>query len=202
MQLVLHEDDLLHVRRNPQHRLELGQQLVRRNDHIHLGLVDPVRNALIPQRRVNRHQRHVLLEAPVRRNQPLRPRLREDHNVLPRLLPELAQTPPEAGRRELRLDKVAPHVVAHLELLEDAPVRLHLVLLTEDLARADAPLRRVDLRHEVEHPLQGVDVVLQHLDVHLAGRVHAVVCDRGVVLLDDLGLRNGKEKKELSFVNL
>ena len=188
VQLVLHEDDFLHIRRHVQYALKLGQQLVGRDHGRYLRLVDTVRHTVIPERGVDRHHRHVLLEATVRRNHPFGPRFGKDDDVLLRLLAQLAQTATEAGGRVLRLDEVAPHVVAHAELLEHPSVRLHLVLLAQDLARTDAPLGGVHLRDEVEHTLERVDVVLHHLYVHLTGRIDRPVRDRAAVLLDDLGL--------------
>lgn len=189
VQLVLHVDDGVHVGQLLQQRLELGQQIVAGDDDRRLRLLDAVDDAVVAERRVDRHDGDVLLEAAVGGDHPLGARLRKDDDVLERLLAELAQRPPELRGEALDVDERAPLVVAHFVLLEDAPVRLPLVLLAEDLSRAQAALVRVNFRRIVEHLLQRVDVRLEHLHVKLTRRLNRPVRDLLLIARDRLRLQ-------------
>ena len=81
--LVLHEDEVLDRGRLTQHVLELGQELVSGDDVGDLGLVDAVRDGVVPEVGVQRDEGERLLEAAQRAHQPLLLRLGEDAHVLP-----------------------------------------------------------------------------------------------------------------------
>lgn len=73
-------------------------------------------------------------------------------------------------------------------LLEESAVRLHLILLSQDLPGTEALLVAVHLNNPEEHLLQSLDLFTLEHDVHRPRGVDASVGDSGVIFGDWPGL--------------
>lgn len=165
-----------------------------------------MRHAIIAQCGVYSYNGHCLLEATMRCDHPFGARLSKNNNILSSILSTLAQTAPERRSRAIGLNEILPLILAHIVLLEDTSIRLHLILLAENLTRAQTTFVRMHLSHIVEHLLQCVDVILQHLHVHLTWRFDGAIGQRMLIRTDNARLKDSNERKlvcfEIIFYNL
>lgn len=158
-----------------------------------------MRHAIITQCGIYSYNGQCLLEATMRRNHPFGARLRKDNNILSCALSTFTQTAPEGRGHTIGLNEILPLILAHIVLLEYASIRLHLILFAEDLTCAQATFVRMHLGHIVEHLLQRVDVVLQHLYVHLTWRFNGSISQRMFIGADDTRLKDSNERKLVLF---
>ena len=138
-------------------------------------LVEAVRHRLLAQVRVERDEREGLLEAGLRRDEPLVARVGEDGDAVAGPQAQRAQPAAEVVGRGVDVDVAEPAVVAQVELLVDLPVGLHLILLGEDVAGAEEGPRAVARHRPLPGLLHGValgaDEVVVEVVVLLLGRL-------------------------------
>jgi hypothetical protein len=82
---------------------------------------------------------------------------------------------------EFGFDEVAPLVITQSVLLEESSIRLHFIFLTEDLASSEASLCRVNVHNILEHLLESVDFLSEHVDVVIFGWIHVAISDLSII---------------------